>query len=104
MIKEEFEVFELEDKNSLYIFLRRGEDGMISMVLYYEMFKEDVEKVVVFFWEVVELVENVVLKKYFLVCVMVFEIDEYQFSDLDWMFMKDNQIDVVIGFIEIYED
>ena len=104
MTKEEFEALELEDKNSLYTFLRRGEDGTISTVPYHEMFKEDVEKAAALLREAAELAENAALKKYLLARATAFETDEYQPSDLDWMSMKDNQIDVVIGPIETYED
>lgn len=104
MTKEEFEALELEDKNSLYTFLRRGEDGTISTVPYHEMFKEDVEKAASLLREAAELADNAALKKYLLARATAFETDEYQPSDLDWMSMKDNQIDVVIGPIETYED
>lgn len=104
MTKEEFEALELDDKNSLYTFLRRGEDGTISTVPYHEMFKEDVEKASTLLREAAELADNAALKKYLLARATAFETDEYQASDLDWMSMKDNQIDVVIGPIETYED
>lgn len=104
MTKEEFEALELEDKNSLYTFLRRGEDGTISTIPYHEMFKEDVEKAAGLLREAAELADNAALKKYLLARATAFETDEYQPSDLDWMSMKDNQIDVVIGPIETYED
>lgn len=104
MTKEEFEALELEDKNSLYTFLRRGEDGNISSIPYHEMFKEDIEKAAALLREAAELADNAALKKYLLARAIAFETDEYQPSDLDWMSMKDNQIDVVIGPIETYED
>lgn len=104
MTKEEFEALDLEDKNSLYTFLRRGEDGSISSIPYHEMFEEDIKKAASLLREAAELADNAALKTYLTARATAMETDEYQPSDLDWMDMKDNQIDVVIGPIETYED
>lgn len=102
--KEEFEALELEDKASLYTFLRRGEDGTIRSIPYHEMFKEDIQKAATLLREASDLAENAALKQYLNARASAFETDLYQPSDLYWMDMKDNQIDVVIGPIETYED
>jgi len=104
MTKEEFEALDLEGKNSLYTFLRRGEDGSIHSIPYHEMFEEDIKRAASLLREAAELADNAALKKYLSARALAFETDEYQPSDLDWMDMKDNQIDVVIGPIETYED
>lgn len=104
MTKGEFEALELEGKNSLYTFLRRTESGEIEAIPYREMFKEEVKKAADLLREAAELAENPALKKYLSLRATAFETDEYQESDFAWMDMKDNQIDVVIGPIETYED
>lgn len=104
MTKEEFEALDLEDKASLYTFLRRGEDGEIASIPYHEMFEEDIKKAASLLRQASELADNTALKRYLEARALAFETDEYQPSDLYWMDMKDNQIDVVIGPIETYED
>ncbi len=104
MTKAEFEALELEGKNSLYTFLRRNESGEIEVIPYREMFKDEVKKAADLLRQAAELAENPALKKYLMLRATAFETDEYQESDFAWMDMKDNQIDVVIGPIETYED
>lgn len=104
MTKGEFEALELEGKSSLYTFLRRKESGEIEAIPYREMFKDEVKKAADLLRQAAELAENPALKKYLGLRATAFETDEYQESDFAWMDMKDNQIDVVIGPIETYED
>ncbi|MEZ5044821.1 MAG: hypothetical protein R2828_33295 [Saprospiraceae bacterium] len=104
MTKEEFEALELEGKNSLYTFLRRKESGEIEAIPYREMFKEEVTKVAELLRQAAGLAENKELKNYLEARAQAFLTDEYQASDLAWMDMKTNQLDVVIGPIETYED
>lgn len=104
MTKGEFEALKLEGKSSLYTFLRRNESGEIEAIPYRDMFKEEVAKAANLLRQAAELAENPALKKYLSLRATAFETDEYQESDFAWMDMKDNQIDVVIGPIETYED
>lgn len=104
MTKEEFEAADLEDKKSLYTFLRRDESGKLMTIPYREMFKEEVTKASALLKQAAELAENAALKKYLDMRSEALLTDDYQPSDLAWMSMKDNQIDVVIGPIETYED
>lgn len=104
MTKAEFEALELEGKNSLYTFLRRNESEEIEVIPYREMFKDEVKKAADLLRQAAALADNPALKKYLMLRATAFETDEYQESDFAWMDMKDNQIDVVIGPIETYED
>lgn len=104
MTKGEFEALELAGKNSLYTFLRRSESGEIEVIPYREMFEEEVKKAADLLRQAAALADNPALKKYLTLRATAFETDEYQESDFAWMDMKDNQIDVVIGPIETYED
>lgn len=104
MTKAEFEALELEGKNSLYTFLRRNESEEIEVIPYREMFKDEVKKAADLLRQAAALADNPALKKYLTLRATAFETDEYQESDFAWMDMKDNQIDVVIGPIETYED
>ena len=104
MIKEEFEAAALEGKTSLYTFIRRNETGELITVPYHEMFAEEVQKVSQLLKECAELAEDEGLKKYLSLRADALLDDNYQPSDMAWMDMKTNGIDVVIGPIENYED
>ncbi|RMF30440.1 MAG: Zn-dependent hydrolase, partial [Bacteroidetes bacterium] len=104
MTKEEFEAAELPDKSSLYTFLRRNEEGGLITVPYHVQFREQVEKAAELLRQAAELAEDPGLKNYLSLRAEALLTDEYQPSDLAWMDMKSNRIDVIIGPIETYED
>ncbi|MBK7869182.1 MAG: Zn-dependent hydrolase [Saprospiraceae bacterium] len=104
MTKEEFEASELPDKASLYTFLRRDDQGKLKTIPYREMFKDQVTKASDLLKKAAALAEDAGLKKYLELRADALLTDNYQPSDLAWMDMKSNRIDVVIGPIETYED
>lgn len=104
MTKEEFEAADLPDKESLYTFLRRDAEGKLMTVPYREQFKTDMQRVSAYLKSASNIAENEALQKYLRLRAEALLTDEYQESDLAWMDMKDNKIDVVIGPIETYED
>ena len=104
MTKEAFEGADLEGKASLYTFLRRNEEGQLITVPYHEQFKDKIEKTAGLLRQAAALADDAGLKKYLELRAAALLSDDYQASDLAWMEMKNNQIDVVIGPIESYED
>ena len=104
MTKEEFEAAELEGKSSLYTFIRRNEEGGLTVVPYREMFAEQVQKAAELIQECAELAEDEGLKTYLTLRAEALLTDEYQPSDMAWMDMKTNGLDFVVGPIENYED
>lgn len=104
MTKEEFEAAQLEGKAGLYTFLRRDEAGKLKTVAYHEQFAEQVQKASGLLRQAAALAENEALKKYLNMRADALLSDDYQASDMAWLDMKDNQVDVVIGPIETYED
>ena len=104
MTKDEFEQSKLVDKESLYTFLRRDENGKLITVPYHKQFEEEVKAISNLLLEAAELSENEALTKYLKLRSAAMLNDEYQVSDMAWLDMKDNHIDVVIGPIENYED
>ena len=104
MSKEEFEAAALEGKSALYTFLRRDEAGGLMTVPYHEQFAGQVEKAAGLLRQAAALADNDALKKYLNMRAEALLSDDYQASDMAWLDMKDNQIDVVIGPIETYED
>lgn len=104
MSKEEFEAAELEGKTSLYTFIRRNEAGELVVVPYREMFSEPLQRASKLLKEAADLADNPELKNYLELRADALLTDNYQESDLAWMDMTTNQIDVITGPIETYED
>ena len=102
--KEEFEAADLEDKTSLYTFIRRNDAGELITVPYREMFKEEITRAVDLLRQCAELAEDPGLKDYLTIRGDALLTDVYQPSDMAWMDMKTNTIDFVVGPIENYED
>ena len=104
MTKEEFENADLRDKTSLYTLLRRDAHGDLITVPYHEAFWEEVKHASYLLKEAAQLADNPQLKQYLNLRAEALLNDDYYASDIAWMDMKDNQIDVIIGPIETYED
>jgi hypothetical protein len=102
--KEEFEQAALPDKKSEYTLLRRDANGKLITVPYHVQFKEQVIKASGLLKQAAQLAEEPGLKKYLNLRADALLTDKYQPSDMAWMDMKKNTIDVVIGPIETYED
>jgi hypothetical protein len=104
MTKEEFEQANLPDKASQYTFLRRDASGNLITVPYHVQFKEEVQRASELLKQAAALAGDTGLKNYLNLRAEAMLTDNYQPSDLAWMEMKNNKIDVVIGPIETYED
>jgi len=104
MSKEEFEGANLEGKEGLYTMIRRDDNGDLIAIPYHEFFGEKVRKASQLLAQASELAEDPGLKKYLSLRSQALLDDEYQESDMAWLDMRDNTIDIVIGPIETYED
>lgn len=104
MTKDEFEASNAEGKSSLYTFIRRDENGKLFAIPYHEQFKTEIEDVSDLLLKAADLAEDEGFKTYLKLRAEALLNDDYQTSDFAWMDMKNNQIDVVIGPIETYED
>lgn len=109
MTKEEFEKF-IEDKPdkkdemiSQYTKIIRTEVGL-KTIPYYKAYDNEVKQLVAKLRQAAELCDNPSLKKYLKLRATAIETDNYYKSDLAWMELKDNDIDIIIGPIENYED
>jgi len=104
MTKVEFDVFIDESKLSLYTFVRRNKEGNLFTIPYHVQFKNEVREVANLLLEASKLADDEGLKNYLELRAQAFLDDKYQASDLAWMDMKTNTLDIVIGPIETYED
>lgn len=104
MSKEEFEAWEEPAKRGLYSLVRRTPDGKLSLVPYHQAYAEPLARAAALLREAATLAEDAGLKRYLELRAEALVTDEFQASDLAWMDMKTNRLDVVIGPIENYED
>ncbi|MDF1547034.1 MAG: Zn-dependent hydrolase [Bacteroidales bacterium] len=100
----EFSAFDAADKTSLYTMIRRDESGKLVSIPYAEFFKQQYTKVAELLKKASELAEDDGLKNYLALRADDFLKNDFYASDIAWMDMKTNGIDLVIGPIENYED
>ncbi len=104
MTKLEFEAFTDISKLSLYTFVRRNKAGNLFTIPYHIQFKNEVAEAANLLLGASKLADDEGLKSYLELRAQAFLDDKYQASDLAWMDMKTNTLDIVIGPIETYED
>ncbi len=104
MTKEEFETSDIKNKKSLYTFIRRNDTGELSSIWYHEQFPDQLKKASELLKQAAKLAEDPGFKKYLNLRAEAFITDKYYESDVAWMQMKNNSIDMVTGPIETYED
>jgi len=109
MAKEEFEKWikdnPADEKSftSEFSIIRR-KNGKLVSIPYNEYFKEKLTAASTLLKEAAEFSDNPSLKKYLLSRADAFLSNDYYQSDMDWMDLKDHNIEVVIGPYEVYED
>lgn len=104
MTKEEFEAADLPNKTSLYTLIRKDENGNLKTVWYHEAFKDQTDKAAALLQEAAKLAEDKGFANYLTLRAQALLTDDYFKSDMAWLDMKDNKIDMVIGPIENYTD
>jgi len=95
-----------EEKDALYSLLtlvRREYDKLVA-IPYHKVYTEDLQKAAGLLREAAELVENETLKNYLNIRAEALVTDDYLASDMAWMDLEGNMLDIVIGAIEPYED
>ena len=88
----------------LYTLVRRDSSGGLAAVPYHQAFAEPSRRAAAKLREAATLADDKGLKRYLELRARALETDDYQPSDLAWMDMKSNGLDVVIGPIETYDD
>jgi len=104
MTKEEFEAWENPHKTSLYTLIRRDEQGKLFHQYYHEAYSEQVTRVAQLLREAAGITENESFKFYLEERARAFETDRYNPSDIAWLNLTGNHLDVILGPIETYED
>jgi hypothetical protein len=89
---------------SLYTLVRRDAGGRLHAVPFHVAYRESHQRAAARLREAAALAEDPGLRRYLELRAQALLNDDYQPSDLAWMDMKNNTLDVVIGPIETYED
>ncbi|WP_269519301.1 dipeptidyl-peptidase 3 family protein [Alteromonas sp. BMJM2] len=104
MEKAEFATAEFADKQGLYSMVKRDEAGNLYSQPYSEAFKSELMEASELLLQAAELAEDASFKAYLTLRAEALLTDDYLASDMTWMDMKTNPIELVIGPIESYED
>lgn len=104
MTKEEFEAAYLPGKAGLYSLVRRDAAGELKLIPYHVAYADELTAAAALLHQAADLAVSADFANYLKLRAAALISDEYQMSDMYWMDVKDNEIDVVIGPIETYED
>jgi hypothetical protein len=89
---------------SEYTIVRRAPDGALRAIPYREAYAAQVQRAVTSLREAASHADDPGLRRYLDMRAQAMLSDDYRASDMAWMDMRTNTIDVVIGPIEHYED
>ena len=109
MTKEEFEKWISDHPKdekaftSEFTVIRRQGDKLVA-IPYSEFYKDKLSKAAQLLREAAEHANNPTLKDYLVKRAAAFESNDYYESDMAWMDLKNNTIEVIIGPYEVYED
>ncbi|GGO63906.1 dipeptidyl-peptidase 3 family protein [Bowmanella pacifica] len=104
MTKAEFEGAEFADKQGLYSMVVRDAQGKLTSVPYSEMYHSELNAAAALLRKASALADNQEFAQYLSLRADALLSDSYQPSDMAWMDMKTNPIELVLGPIETYED
>lgn len=104
MSREEFDAWEQEGKDGLYSIVTRNAQGELTLVSYSDAFADQIKKISGLLIEAAALADDPEFANYLSMRAAALTSDDYQASDMAWMDMKNNPVEVVIGPIETYQD
>jgi hypothetical protein len=104
MTKAEFEAASFSDKQGLYSVVERDASGKLYSLPYAVKYKSQLQQAAKLLQEAAKLADNKNFANYLKLRAAALVSDDYFASDMAWMDMKDNPIELVIGPIETYED
>ena len=104
MTKAEFAAADFADKDGLYSVIERSADGSLRAIPYSQKYQKELSATAQLLNEAAALAENETFAEYLNLRATALLTDDYYPSDMAWMDMKTNPIELVIGPIETYED
>ncbi len=104
MTKEEFDGLDLPGKDGLYSIIKRDDKGKLYLTPYHQEYSAQLEDTAALLIKASKLAEHKGFANYLEMRAKALITDDFQASDLAWMDIKTNPIELVIGPIETYED
>ncbi|MGB5740420.1 MAG: hypothetical protein WBM54_13845 [Woeseia sp.] len=104
MTREEFAAWDQEGKDGLYSLVRRDEKGALTLVPYHVAFAAELGRTAELLREAADLADHDGFANYLRLRADALLSGEYLASDMAWMDVKTNPIELVLGPIETYED
>ena len=101
---EDFESAYLPGKTGLYSLVRRNEAGELILVPYSQAYPDELAEAADLLREAAGYAEDQEFATYLKLRAAALISDDYQTSDMYWMDVKNNPIELVFGPIETYED
>ena len=104
MTEEEWNAFDDPNKTSQYTMIVRDENGALKCVWYHDYFEKEIKKAASLLDDASELAGDEEFAEYLRLRAKALRNDDYFESDMRWMDVRNNNIDMVIGPIENYTD
>ena len=104
MTKAEFDEWQQEGKDGLYSIVQRDAGGALTLQPYSKIFASRISEISDLLVQASELAEDAEFAAYLKLRAEALKTDDYQASDMAWMDMKNNPVELVIGPIETYQD
>jgi hypothetical protein len=104
MSKEEFEAWDQPGKDGLYTLVTRNAEGQLELLPFSTAYRAQLEQAAALLREASELASDPEFANYLQMRATALETDDFFESDMAWMDMKNNPVELVIGPIETYED
>ncbi len=104
MTREEFAAWDAPGKDGLYSLVRRKKNGELTLVPYEKAYARELSRAALLLQQAAALAEHKGFANYLRLRADALVTGNYQASDMAWMDVKNNPVEVVIGPIETYED
>ncbi|MDT8409627.1 MAG: Zn-dependent hydrolase [Wenzhouxiangellaceae bacterium] len=104
MSREEYQAWDNPDKDNPYSLVRRTDSGSLLLVPYSMAYAEPLGRTAQLLRQAAALAESEAFAAYLRLRAEALMSGQYQASDRAWMDVRDNDIELVIGPIENYED
>ncbi|MBB2150220.1 dipeptidyl-peptidase 3 family protein [Pedobacter gandavensis] len=104
MTKEQLEKSDLKNKFNQYSVIQKDSTGKLVEIPYHVLFASELQNASSLLKQAALLTEDAGFKKYLNLRADALTSDDFTASDYAWLDMKTNNLDIIIGPIENYED
>ncbi len=104
MSKAELEKSNVKDKMAQYSIIRRDSNGKLYAVPYHVEYKAPLQRAADLLKQAAAITTNPGFKHFLNLRAIALTTDNFNPSDIAWMDLKTNSLDIIIGPIENYED